>query len=129
MHMMTESGALTVGQEALLYLYRTEPGSSAYNVVFAVRVLSGLDVTVLRRAVTALVERHDVLRSRFPESSGRPCRVADPPERFELRVEDHGTISDTALHDHVHAAAAEPFDLASGAFRVVLFRVEDRAPV
>ena len=127
--MMTESGALTVGQEALSYLHGAEPDSSAYNVVFAVRVLSGLDVTVLRRAVIALVGRHDVLRSRFAESGGRPCRVADPPERFELRVQDHGAISDTALHDRVHAAAAEPFDLASGAFRVVLFRGEDRAPV
>jgi amino acid adenylation domain-containing protein len=126
---MTEVRALTVGQQALWYLHGAEPDSSAYNVVFAVRVLSGLDVAVLRRAVMALVERHDVLRSRFQESSGRPCRVVDPPERFELRVEDLGAIDETSLHDSVHAAAAEPFDLASGAFRVVLFRVEDRAPV
>ncbi|MGW3133599.1 amino acid adenylation domain-containing protein [Streptomyces sp. NPDC001123] len=126
---MPEAGALTVGQEALWYLQGADLDSSAYNVVFALRMLGGLDVTVLRRAVTALVERHDVLRSRFPESNGRPCRVVDPPERFELQVEDHGAISHTALHAYVHAAAAEPFDLASGAFRVVLFRVEDQAPV
>ncbi|MEU1163462.1 condensation domain-containing protein [Streptomyces sp. NPDC005921] len=126
---MTEAQALTVGQEALWYLQGADPDSSAYNVVFAVRMLGGLDVTVLRRAVTALVERHDVLRSRFPESNGRPCRVVDPPERFELQVHDHGTIGDTSLHEYVHAAAAEPFDLASGAFRVLLFRVEEQAPV
>lgn len=126
---MTEAGALTVGQEALWYLHRAEPDSSAYNVVFAVRVLSGLDVALLRRAVTALVERHDVLRSRFPESGGRPRRVTDLPEQFELRVAEYGMISDSELHSHVHAAASEPFDLASGAFRIVLFLVEDRAPV
>ncbi|MBB5801932.1 amino acid adenylation domain-containing protein [Saccharothrix ecbatanensis] len=127
--MRTGVGDLTVGQEALWYLHKAEPGSSAYNVVFAVRVLSDLDVTVLRRAVTALVERHDVLRSRFTEPSGRTRRVVDPPERVELQVEDHSAISDTALRDRVHAVAAEPFDLGSGTFRVVLFRVEGRASV
>lgn len=121
--------AITVGQEALWYLQKTEPDSSAYNVVFAVRVHTDLDVTVLRQAVIALVDRHDVLCSRFTELSGRPSRLVDPPERFELRVEDHGAMSDTALHDYVRDAAAEPFDLAAGTFRIVLFRVEGQAPV
>lgn len=39
---MSEAGALTVGQEALWYLQGAAPDSSAYNVVFAVRMLGGL---------------------------------------------------------------------------------------
>jgi len=71
---------VSFSQQRLWLLYQLEPESSAYNLPTAVRVRGRLDPTVLRRALEALLARHEVLRTAFVEIGGEPRQVveADP---------------------------------------------------
>ncbi|MBE1491983.1 condensation domain-containing protein [Plantactinospora soyae] len=133
--------ALSVGQEALWFLYQLAPESPAYNITLAVRVRTALDVEALGRAVAALVTRHVVLETTFAEVDGVPRQFAasggsggsaadgtgmphpsgQAPGRLEIR--DVPGVGDEALLGLAGAAGAVPFRLGAGdVFRVVLLR-------
>ncbi|WP_194838156.1 non-ribosomal peptide synthetase [Nocardia sp. XZ_19_369] len=61
---------LSLPQQRLWFLNRYSPESSAYNIAFVIRISGDLDVPALRAALTDLVERHEVLRTVFPEDNG-----------------------------------------------------------
>ncbi|MEV4015111.1 condensation domain-containing protein [Nonomuraea angiospora] len=117
-----DSRALSVGQEAMWFLQRLAPGGTAYTMIVAVRVRSPLDVARLREATTAVVARHDMLRSVFTEEGGVPVRkVVGVP--VPLTIIDVGPVDEPTLLAHVREAGRRPFDLLrSGAFRVTLVR-------
>lgn len=127
---MSEPRRLSVGQQALWYLYRTAPDSSAYNVIFAIRLISGVDPAALGRAMVALVRRHDLLRSTFTESAGEPVRLVGDADRARFEIRDVRSMSEQTLRAQVLSAAAEPLDLAgSGPFRAVLFHREEASSI
>src|SRR5437762_11644581 len=55
---------LSPAQERLWFLARLYPGSPMYNVHGAIRFTGPLDVAALDRALAAVVERHEALRTR-----------------------------------------------------------------
>jgi hypothetical protein len=64
---------LSPAQRRLWFMERLFPGSAAYNVSAAFRICGPLDVPVLRSAVSELVRRHEVLRTRFATTAeGEP---------------------------------------------------------
>jgi amino acid adenylation domain-containing protein len=106
-----EKPPLSFGQERLWFLDRLEPGSTAYNIPFALRLRGELNVEALERSLREVVRRHGTLRTTFAESGGVPFQVIDPETRFEL---------ETA------GGAPRPFDLARGPlFRAVLTRISE----
>jgi amino acid adenylation domain-containing protein len=113
---------LSHGQRALWFLNRLAPASSAFNVVFAARVLSRIDPAGLRRAFQSLLDRHAALRTTYFEREG------DPRQRIHGRLTVHfeqidvSTWTDQALYDRLAAEARRPFDLEHGpVLRVSLF--------
>nr|QEO74285.1 condensation domain-containing protein [uncultured bacterium] len=93
------------------------------------RLVGPLRVDALERALGALVERHEALRTTFSASAGTPYQQINPPHRVELARTD---LSAQALsqEDEIKALArAEtdaPFDLATGPlFRCRLLRLHD----
>ncbi|MFF4623379.1 condensation domain-containing protein [Nonomuraea jabiensis] len=110
---------LTIGQQALWFLYRMAPESTAYLITVALRVYDVLDLDRLRLATTAVMARHEVLRSVFDEVDGVPRRsAADLPP--PLTVVELGPVDESALRAAAAQAARQPFDLGEGAFRVTL---------
>ncbi len=65
-------GALSFAQERLWFLDRMDPGQSIYNVPEVLRLSGTLEVRALESALRAIVERHEVLRTAFPERDGQP---------------------------------------------------------
>src|SRR5256714_12567403 len=113
---------LSYGQRGLWFLHNLAPESAAYNIARAVRVRAALDVAALRRALSALVERHATLRTTFAASRGRPVQRGH--ERFELgfRQEDARHWSEPQLDERLTEEADRPFDLERGPLlRVNLF--------
>ncbi|MDQ1026944.1 hypothetical protein QF035_004526 [Streptomyces umbrinus] len=123
MHVST--GQLSLGQEGLWLTHQLDPDSSAYNVVLAVRLRDRVRTDVLQEALTALVLRHELLRSRFPGTEEGPIRVTRPADTVRLDVRETPDADDGALFDLARRAGEEPFRLEQGAFRAVLLR---RAP-
>src|SRR4051812_37711521 len=97
-------------------LDQLHPGSAAYNVATAVRMRGRLDTGALERAWATVVERHDVLRSSFVTSSGRPRRVihGDVGARLQrVALRASAAAREKRIAEHVGALAREPFQLDS----------------
>ncbi|MEU4770263.1 non-ribosomal peptide synthase/polyketide synthase, partial [Actinosynnema sp. NPDC023794] len=72
---------LSFVQRRMWFLNRYEDSGALYNIPMVLRLSGELDRTALRAALTDLVDRHEVLRTTFPEHDGRPAQhVLDPVE-------------------------------------------------
>jgi amino acid adenylation domain-containing protein len=122
------SAAVSLAQRRLWFLDRFEPGSTAYNMPFAVRLTGWLDAAVLAGALTEIVRRHEPLRTTFREASGEPVAVIAPPAPVPLPMVDLSALPpERGRSEALRLAgeeAARPFDLARGPlFRPLLLRV------
>jgi amino acid adenylation domain-containing protein len=117
---------MSFAQELLWMLDRAMPGMTAYNMPIARRLRGALDVAALERALTAVVARHEVLRSRLAEVDGEPRQIVDPPAPVTARLIDVSSTEDpeTEMTSVVRERARTPFDLAhEHAFRISLVRL------
>ncbi|MFE3324311.1 condensation domain-containing protein [Streptomyces sp. NPDC059176] len=103
---------LTHAQRRMWLMDRLGRTDASYNVPFATRLRGRLDVDALGAALTALVRRHQILRTRYGQRDGEPYQeVMRAPDRIDVPVVDVGGGAAPALLD---AEAGRPFDLASG---------------
>ncbi|MEV6868896.1 amino acid adenylation domain-containing protein, partial [Streptosporangium subroseum] len=117
---------LSFAQQRLWFLDQLEPGSAEYNVPIALRLEGRLEVVALGAALDAVVERHEVLRTRLVSEGGVAYQIVDPPSGFGLEVIELSGESDPLLRAEGLAAAdaVAPFDLAAGPlFRGRLLRL------
>ena len=117
-----EHPPLSFAQERLWFMDQLVPGTAAYTVPIAVRLRGALDVAALERALGAVIDRHETLRTRFLSTAdGRPRAVVDPPGTVRIplpRTElDPGLTEEQRIAEAralVAATAAAPFDLEHG---------------
>lgn len=121
--------ALSPAQQRLWFLERYSPeAAAAYNIVLAERLRGPLDEQALRAALTAVAERHEVLRWRIPDADGVPYAVLDPVAPVPLPVTDLSGLPpaerERELAAQLAAEAGGRFRLASDAlWRHRLFRL------
>jgi hypothetical protein len=69
---------LSFAQQRLWFLNRleeTDPGAAAaYNMPFTLRLSGGLDIDALRAALGDVADRHESLRTVFPQVEGAACQ-------------------------------------------------------
>ncbi|MEU7739320.1 amino acid adenylation domain-containing protein [Nonomuraea sp. NPDC049158] len=114
---------LSAGQERLWFLHRLDPGDASYNMYIVRRLRGPLDPEALRRALTALLDRHESLRTRFPEVDGRPVAVVEHAGRpADIELLDAG--DETEARALVAARTNAPLDLgAAPPLRITLIRL------
>ncbi|WP_018787225.1 non-ribosomal peptide synthetase/MFS transporter [Micromonospora sp. CNB394] len=114
---------LSYAQERVWFMDQLAPGEAAYHIAVPLRVRGPLDVDALRAALTALADRHESQRTRFPaDADGRPTVVVADTADVPLTVVE--APDEAAAQALVDAAAAEPFDLANGPLlRALLVRL------
>ncbi|MCY1045105.1 non-ribosomal peptide synthase/polyketide synthase, partial [Corallococcus sp. bb12-1] len=120
---------LSFAQQRLWFLDQLQPGGTTYNVPSVVRLEGALDTEALRRALHALVLRHEVLRTTFPLQGDSPVQHVHPEPLTELAVVDLEPVpAATREHEAQRLAMTEawrPFDLARGPLmRTTLLRLE-----
>ncbi|MFK4547011.1 amino acid adenylation domain-containing protein [Streptomyces tendae] len=102
---------LSFAQFRLWFLNQME-GGAAYNIPIALRLRGRLDIPALSTAITDLVQRHETLRTVFPERDGTPHqRVLENPDTWP-RLHHH-TIPETDLDTTLTHEAAHTFDLTT----------------
>ena len=108
----------TFAQERLWLLNQLEPLSTAYNIPATLRLSFLLDVGVLEQSINALIQRHEVLRTTFVASEGRPMQVIASALTLPLTVVNLQTFAETEREAEVLRLATEelrqPFDLVQG---------------
>ncbi|MCP2166900.1 non-ribosomal peptide synthetase [Goodfellowiella coeruleoviolacea] len=122
---------LSFAQQRLWFLDQWAPGQAVYNSPVALLLRTELDHTAFQGALTDLVARHEVLRTRYPVENGVPYQEIEPaPESVPLPVTDLTGASRTEVEDWVSAFAQQPFDLERGpVLRAALGKLSDREHV
>ena len=124
-----EAPPLSFSQQRLWFLDQLGAGA-AYNMPWAFRLKGELDVAALEHSINSVIERHEVLRTRFPAVDGKPVQEILEHLEVPLRKVDLDSV-DPADHESELARmygveALQTFDLARGPLiRPTLVRLSD----
>ncbi|MCP4573218.1 MAG: amino acid adenylation domain-containing protein, partial [bacterium] len=107
---------LSFAQQRLWFLDRFEPNSPRYNIPTCLNLYGRLDAAALARALTRIVDRHEVLRTVFTAVDGDPVQVIRPPAAVPLPVCDLSALRAPGPEAErlARAEARRPFDLGRG---------------
>ncbi|WP_197355254.1 non-ribosomal peptide synthetase, partial [Ralstonia pseudosolanacearum] len=108
---------LSFAQQRLWFLHRFEGPSASYNIPSCWRLHGAIDCAALEAALADLAERHESLRTVFPETASGPCqRILDGvdarPALERVRLDDRPE-PEAALQDALREAVRYGFDLAT----------------
>ncbi len=122
--------ALSYAQQRLWFIDQLEPGSPAYNIALALRLMGRLAVDALRRSLSEIVWRHEALRTTFVARHGHPVQVIAPPGHLRLLLVDMSNLvaeeQELEVYRLAQQEAQQPFDLAQGPLiRTTLIRLDD----
>ncbi|WP_162576705.1 non-ribosomal peptide synthetase [Variovorax sp. PBL-H6] len=111
--------SLSTAQRRLWFLDRIKADvRDAYHLSGALEFDGHLDEGALRRALEALVTRHEVLRATFAEIDGEPMQRIAPPGPFLLERRDLQHLAaadlDAERERQIQEACTAPFDLETG---------------
>ncbi|MET1073476.1 MAG: amino acid adenylation domain-containing protein, partial [Umezawaea sp.] len=122
----TRTGPLpqSFSQQRLWFLDEFEPGGTEYVTSTAVRLHGDLDVPALETAFTALVARHEALRTTLGSVDGHGVQYVHPPSPVRVPVVD---LTEDRLAEFLREDVGRPFDLREGPLlRPRLVRLGDR---
>ncbi|OWQ90692.1 hypothetical protein CDN99_10915 [Roseateles aquatilis] len=106
---------LSYAQRRQWFLWRMDPTSGAYHVAGAVALDGALNVEALTDAFTAIVARHESLRTVVQADEDGLARPAVlPAAPVDLRLVECGDGHDTRAAEAIRDLAQEPFDLTRG---------------
>jgi len=122
---------LSFAQQRLWFLDRLMPGEPLYNIPGGVRLRGALDVPLLAWSLSAIVGRHEVLRTAFLELEGEPLQVPLPELELPLPVVDLSALPPAEREREVRRRSGEhartSFDLSQPPLlRVSLLRLGER---
>lgn len=124
----------SVAQERFWLLDRLEPGNPSYSVAVRWRLEGPVSTQLLQRAWLHIIERHEVMRTIFPEVDGKPVQRVLPRIAFKLAEIDLSHLPESERQpecDRIGGIEARaPFDLAAGPLiRVSLVRLSSDAAI
>ena len=114
---------LSYNQQGIWFLSQLAPESMVYNVSFAARIASELNIPALRRSFQALVDRHPCLRTTFSVRSGKPEQRIHHDAKVHFEELDASAWSRDEIEPRLTDEAHRPFDLEQGPLlRVSVFK-------
>jgi amino acid adenylation domain-containing protein len=114
---------LSYNQQGIWFLSQLAPESMVYNVSFAARIASELDVPALHRSFQALVDRHPCLRTTIDVHSGKPAQRIHHDAKVHFEEVDASAWSRDEVESRLTDEAHRPFDLEQGPLlRVSVFQ-------
>lgn len=109
---------LSFAQQRLWILDQLEPQNPFYNVAVAMRLTGPLQPAALERAIQAVIQRHEVLRSTFRGVDGRPEQIVANHLVWSLQCVDLAAQlpheRESAWRRMAEQESLTPFDLQRG---------------
>ena len=105
---------LSYNQQGIWFLSQLAPESMVYNVSFAARIRSEVNVPALRRSFQTLVDRHPVLRTSFSVRDGKPAQRIHQRAKVHFVETDASAWSGEELVPRLTDEAHCLFDLERG---------------
>ncbi|MFF9088257.1 non-ribosomal peptide synthase/polyketide synthase [Streptomyces sp. NPDC014991] len=104
---------LSFAQHRLWFVNRMDPEASHYNMSMALRLRGELDADALRSALADVLDRHESLRTVFPEHGGQPYQHVLDPAEAAAQVLRTGRGAENDLARDVAEATRQGFDLTA----------------
>ena len=102
---------LSYNQQGIWFLSQLAPESMVYNVSFAARINSEVNIPALRRSFQGLVDRHPCLRTSFSVHGGKPAQRIHRGAKVQFEEIDASSWSRDELVPLLTDEAHRPFDL------------------
>jgi amino acid adenylation domain-containing protein len=103
---------LSYAQQRQWFLWQLEPDSTAYHMPVALRLSGALDIEALEQSFTALIARHETLRTTFRQQGEQAVQIVHPASAFTLAVQP--LPAGESLKDAVQREVQRGFDLEQG---------------
>ena len=122
---------LSFAQQRLWFLHQFDPHNPAYNIPAAVRLQGAIQIEVLKKAIEAIIDRHEVFRTIFISLDGTPMQVISRKSRITIEEIDLSTFDpedrETILIQRIQDEARKPFNLSRGPLlRPVIFKLDEK---
>ena len=121
---------LALTQNRLWFLDQMAENKTAYTLFRAYRLSGTLNIAALEQTLQALVDRHEILRTRFQVVDGAPLQVIAPSLAIKLKRINLQGVAESERALKVEAAIAEAqthvFDLSRGPLFQVTLIQDDR---
>ena len=121
---------LSFGQQRLWFLTKLEGPSPAYNMPGSLRLSGTLDIEALRAALSAIVRRHESLRTCLVTHAGELQQIISPDACLKVPLHDLRQAADPQAEATrlAQEEALTPFNLATEIpVRALLLQREDNA--
>ncbi|MBI5815652.1 MAG: amino acid adenylation domain-containing protein [Nitrospinae bacterium] len=114
-------------QTRLWFLCQIDTASVAYNLSFALKLSGALDAEALRKALDAMAERQESLRTSFADDNGRPVAVVAEKVTIPFKIMDISTDAqggEPLTRKIIEDEARTPFNLGQAPLaRSLLIRI------
>ncbi|MGQ0541540.1 MAG: amino acid adenylation domain-containing protein, partial [Blastocatellia bacterium] len=129
-----QSLPLSFAQQRLWFLDKLDPNSAVYNLPLGMRMSGKLDITLLKKALDGVIERHESLRTTFETVDGKPYARISSSLQTDLPLIDIRDLPEpereSGLHQHASEEAGIAFDLSVvPLFRASMVRLQDNEHV
>lgn len=126
-----EHYAVSQGQKRLWVLHQLGEDQGAYNMPGAVVFEKSFDAAVFEKALNAVIERHEILRTSFIQTEENPVQKVHPVSELETTLVHLDWSSKDNAEEKVKTLAEEMahaiFDLSKAPlFRAKLIRLENK---
>ncbi|MGE8064526.1 non-ribosomal peptide synthase/polyketide synthase [Pseudomonas sp. NPDC089569] len=107
---------LSFSQQRLWFIEQLTPGTTLFNIPFALHLKGELNVDALHASLNDLLARHEILRTGIRSTDGVPCQHISQSLSIELPFDDLSALAATAREGAQFSALQgtfeQPFDLS-----------------
>jgi amino acid adenylation domain-containing protein/non-ribosomal peptide synthase protein (TIGR01720 family) len=107
--------SLSYAQQRLWFLQQLEPNNPFYNIPSALSLRGCLNIPILESCFNQIIQRHEILRTKFTSIDGQPRQIITPKLNITLPVIDLSNLSakekETEARRLINLEAQTPFNL------------------
>ncbi|WP_339511805.1 non-ribosomal peptide synthase/polyketide synthase [Pseudomonas sp. RL_15y_Pfl2_60] len=108
---------LSFSQQRLWFIEQLTPGTTLFNIPFALRLKGDLNVPALHASLNDLLARHEILRTGIRDIDGVPCQHISDSLSIALSFDDLSGLPTTAREgaqfSALHDTFTQPFNLSA----------------
>ncbi|MCC5632732.1 amino acid adenylation domain-containing protein [Nostoc sphaeroides CHAB 2801] len=90
----TDYHPLSFSQQGLWFIHQLAPDTPAYNIPIVINLTGKINIAALKQSLSEIIQRHEVLRTKFVLVDGQPVQVINPTVSFSLPIEDLRDLSE-----------------------------------
>ncbi|GAA0710926.1 hypothetical protein GCM10009430_00040 [Aquimarina litoralis] len=115
---------LSYSQDRLWFLNQLDNSNTSYNVSRAIKLKGEVDVYVLEKTFTKLIEKHEILRTIFVNIEGEPYQKILSPYDFIIPVTNYKGLTNKEIDKEIQKSLEKVGKVSFEIEKGPLFRVE-----